>query len=89
MKSKSPIKKVIMYGAPICPDCVDAMEQLSQRDDIQVEYRNIVESTTILKEFLRYRDQDVVFDEIKKQGYIGIPFFIREDGTKTFSVEEI
>lgn len=85
MKMKGSIEKVIMYGAPICPDCVEALEQLSQRDDILLDYRNIIESTTIMKEFLRYRDQEEIFDEIKKSGFIGIPFFIREDGTKTFS----
>ncbi len=80
--------KLIMYGAPICNDCVAAKEQLIQLEDIKLDYRNITESTTILKEFLAYRDHESMFEPIKKEGRIGIPFFILEDGTKTFEIAE-
>lgn len=80
--------KVIMYGAEICPDCVGAKEQLKDRSDIELEYRNITESTSTLKEFLAYRDHDELFAPIKAAGKIGIPFFILEDGSKTFEVAD-
>lgn len=78
--------KVTIYGAEICPDCVNAKELLKNSTEFQVEYKNITESTRILKEFLAYRDKDVIFDEVKEAGRIGIPFFILEDGTKTFDI---
>lgn len=80
--------KVIMYGAQICPDCVEAKEQLKGIEDIELDYRNITESTAILKEFLSYRDKEPVFKEIKEGGMIGIPFFVLEDERKTFDVTE-
>jgi glutaredoxin-related protein len=81
--------KVLMYGAEICPGCVKAKELLSTRPDIELDYRNITESTARLKEFLAYRDHDTMFAEVIKEGRIGIPFFILEDGTKTFQVSDI
>ncbi len=80
--------KVIMYGAEICPDCVEAKEILSNKSDIELDYRNITKSTALLKEFLAYRDHEEIFASIKERGGIGIPLFILEDGTKTFEVTD-
>lgn len=77
-----------MYGSGICPDCVKAEEQLIGRSDIQLDYRIITQDTKILKEFLAYRDQEPVFNQAKEKGYIGISFFILEDGTKTFDIND-
>ncbi len=79
--------RITMYGAEICPDCVEAKKQLSADQGIELDYRNIIESTKILKEFLAYRDHESVFKQIKEEGKIGIPFFVLEDGTKTFELE--
>ena len=81
--------KITMYGSPICPDCVEAKELLQDQSDIQFEYKNITESTKILKEFLAYRDKDPMFQPIKEAGKIGIPFFVLEDGSKTFDLATI
>lgn len=78
--------KIIMYGAPICGDCVIAKERLLEKKDVTLDYRNIIESTAVLKEFLSYRDNESIFDDIKANGNIGIPFFILEDGTKTLQI---
>jgi glutaredoxin-related protein len=66
-----------------------AKEILKNRIDIQFDYRNISESTKILKEFLSYRDNDAMFQPIKEAGRIGIPFFLLEDGSKTFEISDI
>lgn len=78
--------KIIMYGASICPDCVEAKASLEKCVDIELDYKNITENTKILKEFLYYRDHEELFAEIIREGKIGIPFFILEDGTKTFEI---
>ncbi|WP_139902821.1 glutaredoxin [Clostridium thermarum] len=78
--------KITMYGAAICPDCVEAKAILEKREDIQLEYKNITESTRTLKEFLAYRDNDELFKEVISEGRIGIPFFILEDGRKTLDI---
>jgi glutaredoxin-related protein len=78
--------KITMYGAPICPECVEVKKLLDKREDIEVDYKNIIESTKNLKEFLAYRDKDEMFAEVTHEGRIGIPFFILEDGKKTFDL---
>ena len=74
--------KIKMYGAAICPDCVEAKAILEKH----IDYKNITESTKMLKEFLSYRDNDKIFTNVVKDGKIGIPFFILEDGTKTLDI---
>lgn len=78
--------KVIMYGAEICPDCVEAKAVLATVPGIDLEYRDITENTRILKEFLYYRDHEALFAPVKEAGSIGIPFFVMEDGKKTFDI---
>ncbi len=78
--------KIIMYGTKICPDCVEAKAILETCTAIELDYRDITKSTETLKEFLYHRDQDEIFAPIRKDGKIGIPFFILEDNTKTFEV---
>lgn len=80
--------RIKMYGAPICPGCVAAKAEIEGRHDVELDYRNITESTSLMKEFLAFRDHDDLFQEVKESGRIGIPFFITEDGTKTFDVDE-
>jgi glutaredoxin-related protein len=78
--------KIVMYGTGICPDCVEAKEQLENCTDIELEYRDITKTTATLKEFLSYRDHEEMFTSVIEGGKIGIPFFIIEDGTKTFEI---
>ena len=44
--------KVTMYGTEICPDCVEAKEELMKHDEIELDYRCITATTSMLKEFL-------------------------------------
>lgn len=78
--------KITMYGAAICPECVHAKAILEKRANIELDYINITESTRTLRAFLSHRDRDELFAEVLQRGSIGIPFFIIEDGTKTFDV---
>lgn len=80
--------KVIMYGTGICPNCVEAKEKLTTYSDIELDYRNITETTAILKEFLAYRDHEPMFASVIEAGKVGIPFFILEEGSKTFEISD-
>ena len=80
--------KITMYGAPICGDCVVAKEALRTVAGVELDYRDITETTTVLKEFLKYRDHEAIFEPVKAEGKIGIPFFLLEDGTKTLDITE-
>lgn len=80
---------LIMYGMNICPDCVDALETLKKHPEISVDYRDFTKETSNLKEFLKYRDSQEIFAKIKEDVGIGIPLFVKEDGTLTFHLEEV
>ncbi len=83
-------KKQLMkvYGTKICSECVEAFGLLKQAE-IEYEYLDITESTTNLKEFLRLRDVRSEFEEIKKNGYIGIPCYFSAENLISFSTEEV
>ncbi|HWR22369.1 MAG TPA: glutaredoxin [Feifaniaceae bacterium] len=80
--------KIIMYGAEICPDCMEAKARLAASAGIELDYRDITKSTKTLKEFLSYRDHDGLFAPVVAGGGIGIPFFILEDGSRTFELND-
>ena len=75
-----------IYGMKSCPDCVAVDRQVE--GDSRYQVIDIGEHVSLLKEFLRLRDNSPVFDEAKKKGYAGIPCFVLEDGTVTLSPEE-
>lgn len=75
-----------IYGMKTCPDCVFVDEQV--KGNSRYEVIDIGEHVRNLKEFLRLRDNNSVFDEAKKYGYAGIPCFVLEDGRVTLSPEE-
>jgi len=73
---------VKIYGSILCPDCVRCLEEL---DRVQKEYvfLDFFADLKNLKEFLALRDGDSVFDEVRREGKIGIPCIVAEDGTVT------
>ncbi|ETJ38022.1 Glutaredoxin-like protein [human gut metagenome] len=66
-KRKDNKMKITMYGAAICPDCVEAKAILEKHKDVELDYKNITESTKTLKEFLSYRDNDKMFTNVVKR----------------------
>lgn len=75
-----------IYGMESCPDCSHVERQAREKGnyeiiDIGAHVRN-------LKEFLRLRDSDPAFDGAKRNGSVGIPCFVLEDGSVTLSPEE-
>ena len=72
---------VKMFGTRNCPDVRAALETIAEKG-LDVEFVNIDESTANLKLFLRLRDKAPEFDEIKKNGAIGVPCFV--DGKRIF-----
>jgi glutaredoxin-related protein len=56
-------------------------EFLSQ-NNVEFTYVNITESMANLKAFLRHRDNNPVFDSVKKEGRVGLPCIVVNDGEK-------
>ncbi len=80
--------KITMYGTEICSDCVQTKKDLADCKDIELVYKNITADTATLKEFLSFRDKEEMFLEVKERGGIGIPFFVLENGKKTFDISD-
>lgn len=80
--------KITMYGIRSCPDSRNA-EKLLKEKQLAFTFLDFAEDPVWLKEFLQRRDHSPLFEEIRKNGGIGIPYFELEDGTKTFNVEEV
>ena len=76
-----------VYGAEICIDCRN-FKAIQKKRGFEAEYIDITENTKNLREFLQIRDNDPVFDPVKEHHGIGIPLFVKEDGTKTFDFDE-
>lgn len=74
------------YGTDLCPDCVEASRVLKKRG-AEYDYVDITSSTKNLKEFLVLRDTRKEFGPVRKEGLIGIPCFVGDDGSITFKIE--
>lgn len=70
-----------------CPDCTAVKEQA--KNDPRFELIDIGEHVRNLKQFLTLRDNNPAFDAVKRHGSIGIPCFVLEDGSVTFSLEDV
>ena len=76
-----------IYGSQLCPDCVKCKEEL-EAAGVPFLYLNISENLLYLKKFLKHRDGNALFEQVRQRGQIGIPCIEREDGTITFEWDE-
>lgn len=76
-----------VYGADICIDCRN-YKAIQKARGFEAEYIDITENTANLREFLQIRDHDSIYEPVRAHSGIGIPLFVREDGVKTFDMDE-
>jgi len=72
--------KVTVIGSHLCPDTLYALNRLSEVK-AEIEFKNLSASLPDLKAYLALRDSDPHYEAVKKNGGIGIPAFVLEDGT--------
>lgn len=83
------MKRIVVYGSKHWPTCQPAKAFLSE-NDIKFAYRDISENMLNLKLFLKHRDNNPVFDEIKKNGNVGLPCFVIGGGKSiVFDIESL
>lgn len=70
-----------------CGDCRIVKEKLS--DNPEYELIDIGEHVRNLKQFLALRDNHPAFDAVKRKGTVGLPCFVLEDGSITFSAKKM
>jgi glutaredoxin-related protein len=74
-----------IFGMKTCPYCTYVYEQI--KDDKRFRVIDIGEDVSYMHEFLALRDNDPVFNHSKEIGDIGIPCFLREDGSVSLKPE--
>lgn len=72
------MKKPILYGTPICPDCEPMKEYLDSKR-FEYDYVDITSDIILLKEFISMRDKRAEFDFMKENGYVGVPALLLND----------
>ena len=77
---------VKIYGSDLCPDCV-ACKTSFDANGISYDFVNITAGMKNLKEFLKLRDNQPVFDDARQNGYVGIPALLSENGSFTLDWE--
>lgn len=70
-----------VYGMPTCPYCEYIHQQIEGNPDFL--YIDIGKNVHDLHDFLELRDHNLVFLPYKEEGDVGIPAFVKEDGTVT------
>ena len=78
---------LIIYGSRLCKDCVACRADLD-RAGVAYEYWDFSENLAWLTEFLAMRDGNSVFESARKEGMIGIPCIVTEDGRVTLDWQE-
>lgn len=76
-----------LYGIKSCPECSGLYEQV--KGDDRFEIIDVAQHILLLKEFLSLRDNRDEFREARENGCAGLPVFVLEDGSITFSPEEV
>lgn len=76
-----------IYGSMLCPDCVQCRKDLDEAGTVY-EYLDFSADLKNLKEFLKIRDGNPLFDSHRADGKIGIPCIVREDESITLDWEE-
>jgi len=78
---------LIIYGTHFCPNTLFAIMKCKEAG-ITPAFKNIAGSLEVMKEFMVLRDKTPLFNSWKAEGRIGIPFYVLEDGTQTFDLQE-
>lgn len=73
------MKELVLFMSSHCPDCPPVVKRL---DEENISYRkvDITSSMADLKEFLKVRDVNPYFDQIKKENRVGVPTLMDGDG---------
>ena len=74
-----------VYVMESCPDCTQ-VKQL-YKDNPEYELIDIGLQARSLKEFIALRDNHPAFAKVRERGNIGIPCFVKEDGSVFISLK--
>lgn len=72
------INMLTLFISSLCPDCPPAIAEIKEKN-LNCEIVDITASMANLKRFLKERDFSEAFDEIVKEGKVGVPVLMRDE----------
>ena len=79
---------VKIFGSMLCKDCVECHQKLTEAG-VEFQFLDFADDLQNLKDFLRIRDTEQMFEPFRGEGKIGIPCMIKEDGTITLDLDDL
>ncbi len=80
--------KLLIFGMDACINCREAKEFLDE-NKIPYMYFDITETTGNMKKFLKLRDHEDLFADVRAEGKIGIPCYKLEDGSLSLDLNQV
>lgn len=80
--------KITVVGSHLCPDTLYALNQLTAAG-AEVDFQDILSCHEALKAYLHIRETSPLYKNIRGTARLGVPCFVREDGTMTLDLHEV
>lgn len=80
--------EIKVIGSHCCPDTLYALHKLAEAG-AAIDFVDILASHADLKQYLALRDSDPLYKDIRGTERLGIPCFIKEDGSKTLDLADV
>ena len=80
--------KVKVIGSQLCPETLYALSKLKE-ENAEIDFQDLSSSFSALKDYLYVRENNALYEAVRKAGGIGIPFIELEDGTQTLDLNVV
>lgn len=80
--------KITVIGSHLCPDTLYALNQLTAAG-IEASFQDILSCHAGLQTYLNIRETSELYADIRGTQRLGVPCFVREDGSMTLSLDEV
>lgn len=80
--------KITVIGSHLCPDTLYALNRLAA-SGAETSFRDILSCHADLQAYLHIRETSELYAEIRGTQRLGVPCFVREDGSMTLSLDEV
>lgn len=80
--------KVTVIGSHLCPDTLYALNCLTAAG-VEASFQDILSCHAALQTYLHVRETSELYADIRGTQRLGVPCFVREDGTMTLELKDI
>ncbi len=80
--------KITVIGSHLCPDTLYALNRLTAAG-VEASFQDILSCHAALQAYLNIRETSDLYAEIRGTQRLGVPCFVREDGSMTLTLDEV